>query len=302
VLLAVLGAWATACGGKLELDDAGTVDAAPAADAHVDATPPLDASAPDVAAVETGGPFTPASLANLVLWLDASHLVKTDTSGRVLGWGDQSSFKNDAAASISGAPTLLQTGIHGLASIHFDPSATAPLYMLIADSPSLRWGAGDFLVAVLARYTNNPANGYTTGAASFFFKSTFSGSSGSGVSLWGNVPLSNGSVADGLLMLEDAKTYAVDKTGYHDGVARLFVARRQAQTMDLRVNGATTATQAEPSSVDVSATGTPVIIGALAQTYYRIFGDVSEIVALKGATVPSDLAALESYFETKYGL
>jgi hypothetical protein len=56
------------------------------------------------------------------------------------------------------------------------------------------------------------------------------------------------------------------------------------------------------STIDVSAAQTPVVIGSIATDYYRLFGDISEIVALKGTTAPSDIALLEAYFKTKYAL
>lgn len=299
LLLVALGA---ACGGRLDADDASAPDAAPAIEAAApEASPPADASPIETGpAVDAG--FTPASLPNLVLWLDASELVKLDGNGDVVGWGDRSSFGNDAAASPTYAPSFAASAIGGRPAVHFDAASAVARYLLVVDAPSLRWGTGDYLVAVVARFTNDPKDGLATGAASFFWKSTFQGQSGAGVSVLGNVPIANGTVTDGLVLLEDASHYDYAKTAYHDGVAHVFVARRAAGSLELRVDGASVASAVEKSPTDVSAAGVPVSIGAVSFAYYRLFGDIAEIVALGGASAPGDVDALESYFAERYGL
>jgi hypothetical protein len=289
------------CGGiaSVSLDGGGT-EAGPDVEI-IDASTVPETSTSDVSVTETSGAFTPASLSNLVLWLDATQLVMTDTSGNVASWGDLSSYKNNATAASYAAPTVLGSGIDGLASIHFG-SAQTPPSLQIADATSLQWGTGDFLVAIVARYTNDPANGDTTGAANFFWKSTFQGQSGSGVSFWGNVPLMGGTVVDGLLMLEDQQDYVFTSAAYNDDIARVFVARRSGSTMELRVNGTSTATQTQMTSVDVSAVGIPVVIGAIGYSYYQLLGDVAEVIALSGPTTPANVTLLETYLQTKYAL
>lgn len=295
----MLVALAAGCGGRID-----------AGDTLVDASPPVDAAAPEASApidaspVETGpapdAGFTPASLGNLALWLDATALVQLDGSGNVAAWGDRSTFGNDAAASPEYAPSLAPSAVNGQPAIHFDASSAVARYLLVVDSPSLRWGTGDYLVAVVGRFTNEPSDGLATGAASFFWKSTFP--TGAGVSVVGNVPLANGTVSDGLILLEDASHYDYAKSAYHDGVAHLFVARRTAGSLELRVDGASVASSAESSPADVSAVGVPVSIGAVSFAYYRLFGDIAEIVALSGPSAPGDIDALESYFAQRYAL
>jgi hypothetical protein len=290
------------CGGVISNDehDASVIDVAPQKEAAI------DVSVVDVAASETStdaGAVTPiAMLDNVVLWLDANALVKTDSGGHVTAWGDRSTSKNDALAASFYAPTLSASGIGGLPSIHFDASSTSPLYLEVADAPSLQWGQGDYLVAVVARFTNDPKSGPTTGAPNLFWKSSFQGQSGAGVSLWGNVPFANGTISDGLLLLEDSTRYVVDGTPRHDGVARAFMAIRSAGEMQLWVNGKKVAAQMESVPVDVSAPSEPVVIGALNLAYYRLFGDIAEIVACKGPTSSSDVDALAAYFQAKYSL
>jgi hypothetical protein len=281
VLVALCG-----CGGVLDVSDASPPPPPP---------PPIDASivdvgVPEIAVVEASpGPFSPNSLDNLVLWLDASTLVTINTSGHVTGWGDRSKYSNAAGASSAGAP-LVSTG--KTAAIHFDTSAMQ--YLLIASAPSLELGTADYAIAFVARYTNVASDGVVSGAPNFFFKS--------GLSVWGNVPLSNNTVNAGFLFLENATTYVSDPTSHSDGAFHLFVVRRTSQSLEIRVDGASTATAPEASAVDVSAPGEPVIIGAVSSAYYRILGDLAELVVLNAATSPADFSALETYFTTKYVL
>jgi len=284
-------AGSVACGARTEL---GVID-----ESWNDAGVTADSSLADTATPhDAAHGFTPRSLNNLVLWLDASQLVKLAPNGEVMAWGDLSSFQNDAQAATGFAPTLLQNGINDLSSIHFGAS-NSPLSLTINDSTSLEWGTDDFVLAVVARFTNDPQ---ANSAANFYSKSTFLGQAGSGVEFWGNVCDLTNTITDGLLMRENYSTGVTAHVAYHDGVARAFLVRRAAGMMELRVNGASVATQSEWGPVDVSAPWTSVLIGADWGHYYPIFGDIAEIVGLKGPTSIGDLSALEAYLTAKYAL
>ena len=287
-----------ACGGRIEPPN---LDEEPdaALDVHVpiaEAAPPIEAAPPTDAALEAS---LPISVSSAVLWLDSTYGVTTNGASVVM-WNDRTAFGNGASASPYYAPTLVTQAIGKLPGVHFSSTAATAQTLEIADAKSLQWGTSDYFIVVVARFSNDPNGGLVSGAPNLFWKSTFASQTGAGVALWGNVPLSNGTVTSGLVLLEDATDYAKDTTAYHDGVARAYAARRVGGALQLRVNGVVTANESESSSVDVSAAGTPVTIGSI-QTYFRLDGDLAEVIACESPT-DGEIAALDAYLATKYSL
>ncbi len=273
-----------------------------------DGSPPTDGPAPPL----DGGPdspidfdagFSPFNLPGLALWLDAEHKTTLDGNGRLQTWGDLSGNNNDASQpTASSRPGVQSSSINNLPAVHFESQTTGP-FLQIADSTSLQWGTGDFSIAIVARFSNNPAMGVTTGAADFYWKSTFNGTLGAGVGFLGNIPQQNYTVLAGLATVFNNSQFVFTTTAYNDGTARLYFTRRAAAKLELRVNGNSIATQTTTVPLDVSAPGTPVYIGAIGNgVYYRLNGDIAEMIAVKGAITDPDLASLEGYLKAKYGL
>jgi hypothetical protein len=260
--------------------------------------------------------FDPGTVPGLVLWLDAAKNV-TQTGNRISKWGDQTSHKNDASQAIVAdggtgdrQPSLVAAGINGLPTVHFDRGAagngTTGQMLLIPNNTdkSLEWGMGDFYVAVVARFDNDPADGLSRGSGVFFTKIT-GGSSGTntGVMLTGNIP-SASAASQGLDFITsttpgDGVSVA---TKYWDGNARIFTASRVGKVLDLAVNGVSVGTSTSTGN-DVSNPSLSVRIGADGDAaFLRLNGDISEELAVKGPINLADRAGIMGYLKAKYGL
>jgi hypothetical protein len=92
-----------------------------------------------------------------------------------------------------------------------------------------------------------------------------------------------------------------------DSTAHLLGARRTGGTLEIRVDGESSSTLTAGSvAVDISAVGSNAAIGAnggnLSPEFQQLHGDVAEIVAVHGTLAPADLASLEQYLMTRYGI
>jgi hypothetical protein len=271
-------------------------------------------SGPSDASSDSSSPWTPASLSNLVLWLDSTQ-VEAD-GGVVTRWPDRSSFANNAFPPVDGgtAPTLAAASLGGNPAVHFD--GLTSLLDLAADAGSLEWGTSDYLVAVVARHTtptDAAAPDYNGNGYGFFFmKQAVNVSPFYGPTIYGGHTHGTiGLFTQTACCSTSAYVTSNDSGVYNDGVARLITARRYADpdagdaavaTLELRVNGAPigSVTSTEVAH-DVSAIGYPAHVGG-SYNHQNIQGDMAEVVAVKGAISPSDLASLESYLRGKYGL
>jgi hypothetical protein len=230
------------------------------------------------------------SLANLVLWLDGAKGVTKNNQNQVSKWADQSSSANDASQGTqSMQPVWSGSVINGFPALHFDMSNTQSL--TLADSTSLRWGTGDYLIEVVARYDNDAQN------------SEFG-------LFYGKIGQNDGLllIAGDVVNNDNGISAAIDMNnemgftkGYNDNAARIYAFRRTGSTLELRVNGAVVASQAQSGTVDVSASGIDAVIGDF-QSNIPLDGDIAEIVGVKGATSSQDLSSLEAFLKAKYSL
>jgi hypothetical protein len=272
----------------------------------------VDASSPDGSA-SNGIPDVPG----VVLWLDAAKGVTTDQA-KVTLWADQSGNHNDASQqNVNWQPALVAAGIHDLPSVHFTadagPGAGQAGYgtmLNIADSATLQWGSEDYLIEVVTRYDNtpiatNPAE-RATGYGTFYSKQTQNPQlPAEGVAFFGNTPA--GDTVGGTTSFSSyvfvSHGVTGTATGFNDGVARVLGTQRMgATTLSLRVNGAETATTTVPS-MNVDEVGVAARIGASGDaTIARLDGDIAEMIVVKGSIAATDLATIETYLTTKYGL
>jgi hypothetical protein len=228
------------------------------------------------------------------LWLDAAKGVTTNNTN-ITGWADQSSQKNDATGGTP-TPTLASSSINALPAAHF--VATSAQYVTIADAASLQFGTGDFFIAVVAKFDNNPNGTIQTAIGTLYTKL----GTGSGLLFFANdYSYTNQTFAAGLSNLEDPTPTEVEYlASYNDSTARLYVVQRASASEYLRVNGSQVASST--SSVDVSESGNAVEIGYMTSGFAALDGDIAEVIAVKGTLASGDRTTIESYLQSKYGL
>lgn len=254
-----------------------------------------------------------AAIPGVVLWLDAAKGVTTN-QGKVTTWVDQSGNHNDASQqNANWQPSLVATGIDGLPSVHFNagpPEGTSGTMLNIADSATLQWASGDYLIEVVTRYDNVPSATRTTEAAigvgTLYSKQTQNPAlPADGIALFGNTPASDNAGGTTAFSSFVYVSHGVINTtdGFNDGSARLLATQRTGGTiLALRVNGVQAATATVPSmNVDETAVGAR--LGASGDaTNARLDGDIAEMIAVKGTISATDLETLETYLTSKYGL
>ena len=227
-----------------------------------------------------------------MLWLEGSLGLNTAGS-KVNKWSDQSGKGNDATAA-SGSTGPVTGLLQSKPSLQFNLDSTLEL----ADNATLQWDTGDFLLEMVAAYSNTiPDAGYVYGE--FYFKQLNSGVF-PGVVLVGNSSVDKtGKIGVGL----DSTTYVYSSaSNLNDGTPRLIATRRKGTTLEVRINGVVAGTVTNSAVArDVSAVGSGVRIGGIIGLT-ALKGSIAEVIAIKGPTSDGDLAALEAYATKKYGL
>lgn len=260
--------------------------------------PGSDASSGDGAS-ETGGGWNPTKLSGLVLWLEGSQLVAGD--GGALHWVDQSGHGNDAyVASGTAAPDHNTMPTPGGCLVFHEDSA-----LEIADSPSLQWGTGDFLVLAVALNNFNSPGPADTGT-------TFTYQDGSYLRYrYGEVfsKIASGFGPGPVIVYNDWRdrswaivgavdTQDVIRTTY-DSNQHVLALRRKGGVLDLRIDGAQIGSAPDAGAVDVSNVGATANVGGRPHLTHFV-GFICEVVAVKGTVTDADLGTLEAYAKTKY--
>jgi len=199
--------------------------------------------------------------------------------------------------------------INKLSALHFDQNGgnvNTGQMLTVTDNAdtSLQWGTGDFFVAVVGDFDNNTSGTQNTGVGLFYSKAVFGGINTApvGLYLYGNLPSSTVNPNAGMIFSTSntANDFVTTKTAYNNGNAHLFAIRRRGAAIDLLVDGASVA-NATSNTVDVSAVKSNVRIGADGDAnFYRLDGDIGEILAVKGTLSSTDEAGLTSYLKTKW--
>jgi hypothetical protein len=280
-----------------------------------DGTAPNDAAPTDGTTPNDASTFNVASVSGLVLWLEGNVSSSITTlagdggPASITVWADQTSHHNDAkgltaSTGLARNPSVKTAGIHGLDVVHFNQGTGNVGNMLtIQDNQdnSLQWGTGDFYVAVVGDYDNDPTKGSNEGVGNFFSKSVNNGGV-SGVLFYGNIPGSNVNPTVGLLFATAiSPTNSVTATtADNNSSVHLFAIRRQGAKLDLFVDGTSVASSTS-GGIDVSNVGTSIRIGADGDaTLVRLDGDIGEMLAVKGALAPSDETGIEGYLKSKW--
>jgi hypothetical protein len=231
------------------------------------------------------GPFDPSKLPGLVLWLDPTRGMTMGANAILVGWGDQSSKKNNATPGTT-QPIVVDQIANGLPAVRFDGAAT---YLSLTDGDSLRFATGDFTIEVVAAVRG-------TALTNLY------GKSNPGSPFAGTVLFMNFSSTKAGAQVDANHSATGTTSGLNDGKFHLFGMRRNSGTLEVRVNGLAEGSLATAGSVDVSATGAAPTIGGQASKVQMLNGDIAEVIIVKGALSDTDLKSLESYLKGRYNL
>ena len=307
-LLLSAGVAATACS-SFDSDPAAAVpdpgNTAPGADGGdggafppVMGTPGQDSGADtgrDAAGDAPAPAWTPKDLPGLAVWLDNTTGLMDDGSGNITGWLDQSANQNKAApAAPCVAPTRAANSLNGHDTLAFP--GTARTCLVIADSPSVQFGTGDFAIFMVARHANVPSTNGANNLAYLWSKQPANGIGG--MTFYGNTS------TDANMNLSTAFVFTTGTTtGLNDNTFRRFGGTRRGVDLELWVDGAAEAKKAV-TLADVSQVGRPLALGAVLATPTdgSLIGDLAEVVAVKGNLTDAQIAKLDGYFKTKHGL
>lgn len=231
---------------------------------------------PDATSTD-GGPWTPKSFGGLALWLDTSVGVVADLqqTGYVKRWLDQSGNGNNAEKVDNNGTGLAvdPQAING----HDVIVCGYQTHFEVADSASVQFGTGGFLVAAVLKYGGN--------TASTIYPVIQKNQT---LQLW--MPIQN---EQALKFGAGSKTLSASFT------TPKWTTVIAQSTMSLEFDGVTSTGPA--ATEDVSAPGWPVFLcGTQGTTTPKV--EFAEIIMVKGTAKPADVVALKAYFKTKYGL
>lgn len=281
--------------------DSGEAPDTSVADSGQADTSVADSSVPDSSvadAADAAPPWSPASLAGLVVWLDGSKGVSV-SNGTVQNWHDQSNNNNNAFnLTPANQPTTVASVVNGLPVIRFDGSGKQ--WLNIFDTATLQFGTADFAIVEVMAYTNVASSNGNTGYGALWVKSGPNGPF-PGAALFGNDPtVPNASIRAQVTSGLFADT---SKTSFNDGKFHIVGMRRSGTTMEVRADGAQGGTLMN-ATTDISAAGSDVWIGGRGGSSFQqaLKGDIAEIIVVKGTVSDPNIASVEGYLKTKYAL
>jgi hypothetical protein len=245
----------------------------------------------------TGAPPTFAGNSNLVLWLEAGEGVTTDANG-VTGWADQSGNNNNAVAPGS-QPTLVPDAIGGQPAIAFNAALTN--YLQVADSSSLAITgdiAGIAVIAVPAtNWADDPIIWLEGGGAGNC--SDLPSPNGLYLSTTGQPVFERGNGLNCYLV--DASTatnpvaasaYAIVSFSMTNGAVTQYLNGAPNGTFTATYNGQYADTDQEPLYIGAS--------GSFDNTF--LTGDIAELMLFNASLGVRNLANIQAYLGTKYGI
>lgn len=251
--------------------DGGTTDGS----TTTDGSAPVDGGS-DGAGID-GGPWTPKSFAGLALWLDSSVGVIADpqNTGYVKRWLDQSGKGNNAEKVDSNGTGLAMdpSAINGRDAI----ACGYQTHFEVADSPTIQFGTGGFLIAAVLKYGANTASS----AYALLQK-------GPSLQLW--MPIQNQSF---LNFTAGSKNLVA---GFATPKWTTVIAQ---STMALEFDG--TSSTGPVATDDVSAPGWAIFLCGTQGSTTPMF-EFAEVIMVKGTANPADVVSLKAYFKAKYGL
>jgi hypothetical protein len=224
-----------------------------------------------------GGDLAPDQIPGLVLWLDSSKGTAADVShqDRIAVWADQSSHGNNAhSGAYQQDPLLAQSGFKSFDVLKFSIGGSISA-LGITDDASIRFGTGAFaLVFVISELNSQSSTLWSKGGA-------------------GGLQVTADTNINVLTPTASAHAFLPNPTGFH-------IVSVRGPALEIRIDGVPAA--GTMSTSDLSATGGDLSVGAGSGANDFAEIDYLQLVAYKGAVTDGQIAGLESYLKTKYGL
>jgi hypothetical protein len=238
-------------------------------------------------------------------WFDGDHqaTVLVD-AGRVEGWIDRSPNHNDAIAVFNYANDMVwaDSAVRGRGAIRFSGDRKDAAALETAGA-RLGYVNGDFLLVVVASYNNPPGH-----PATLFMDDTglvFVANSCTESRVFGGRSL----VAPDRFNCADSGIGVWSaSSGWNDAKPHIFSLRRMTaiSTLSVRIDGTETSGVTAPlpraSGGDIGG-GHPWMVQGQFGTEWSLGGYIAEVVGVDGSFgTPEEIAALDAYFQRKYGL
>jgi hypothetical protein len=218
-------------------------------------------------------------------------------SSKVSTWADQSTHHNDATQTTeSKAPYVGSVMINGHKTVHFDH--TVPLYLTIADSPSMQWSQSFVLEVVLHHQM----------AVSVELGTVFQKKAGSNPYAGPEMDLltltQNPYTPYVLADITNSDSLGSSSTSnITDNASHRLRMSWDGTNLSLQVDHANPLTATFSGVTGTGAPGVVAAIGASNAGFLPLNADIAEMVAIASATInPSDISMLETYLDTRYKL
>lgn len=254
-----------------------------------------------------------------MLWLDGSDVadeskMELDSMGRIVRWFDRSGNGNDArpydpkTLTPKRDPGVFPNGKDAL--LFADKFGGNASFVVVWDVPALRFGQSDFTVAMVMRSSNTPAGQDEWGGYAQLFCKPDGKWPYIGVNLSANVPVGSfpyffagvKSAADPMPPPGVTSTVVINDGKFHRLVARRTGASMMSQWLDrnfMSMPGIDTVSVSNASDLHIGGyhlAGTdPGTVNA------PLYGDIAEVIAVKGTVSDEDALRIDDYFVDKYG-
>jgi hypothetical protein len=237
---------------------------------------------------------TPTS--GISLWLDAAFGIVADDQGRIEQWLDRSQYQHVAGAAGEPVswPLFVPSAQQGPAVRFGMVAGTTVRRLVVADDDSLQFGTEAFaIIAVLRHHTPTVATDPELEHGAIYAKVCNNCAGYVGPELFANdlwpYHISGGDTRSGFSFMIAARLdYSAQTSaiGFNDDKLHVILARRLRDELAVDIDGVPDASGLVSSTLNVSAPGWPVTIGAHGvQELQPLEGDLFELIVMRGTEV-----------------
>jgi len=234
--------------------------------------------------------FSPASIAGLKLWLDASQITGLNDGDAVATWSDLSGQSNSLTqGTASQKPTYKTNILNGKPVVRFD-------------------GVDDRLASAANFGTNNSLSGNLTTSVFVVYQKAVSNAGN--VLGWGTVATSLGALgvyddnSSALWAYAGSNNYPFTPFGAGSFIIREYHKAAGAinTTSTSRKNGTLDNTGAASANTPNVSGSNALILGRWADYTINLSGDVAEVLIYQGAAASVGADAIRAYLNSKYSI